>query len=77
MVDLVFVMGEEGYSQFCTAPFSRCKEGTRVETDFSFGVVKDVISTYEGNDVYEFFKSHLHVTPIKAIVHEVTEEDFR
>lgn len=74
MIDLVLVDG----SIICYAPFGEVGVGDTVKikphSSALEGTVTEQISTYDGNEVFKFFKKNTKISPVLAVVKKIHYE---
>ena len=71
MIDLVYCEDEKGNKEICVAPYHSCHEGDRVITEFGITKVVEIVSTYDGDDIYDFFKEHTTIRPVQAVIKDL------
>ena len=68
MIDLILVEYDDKSKEVLTAPYMRLHPGDRVQTDWGFADVRQVVSTYDGDDVFSIFNAAHPLHAVKAVL---------
>lgn len=74
MFDLVLVQYDAG-GEVCKAPYLALKEGDIVETSFGRGKVVKKVSTYDGDEVYQFFNYAKTISRVISVMRPLEYKD--
>jgi hypothetical protein len=68
MIDLILVEYDDKSKEVLTAPYMRLHPGDRIQTDWGFADVRQVVSTYDGDDVFSIFNAAHTLHAVKAVL---------
>lgn len=68
MIDLILVEYDDKSKEVLTAPYMRLHPGDRVQTDWGFADVKQVVNTYKEDDVLGIFDAAHPLHAVKAVL---------
>ncbi len=68
MIDLILVEYDDKSKEVLTAPYLKLKPGDRVQTDWGFADVKQVVNTYKEDDVLGIFDAAHPLHAVKAVL---------
>ena len=75
MIDLVYCEDGKGNSEICVADYLAVRKDDDVMTEFGLTTVIETVSTYGGDDVYDFCKRHRTIRPVLAVLKKLVPPD--